>query len=416
MIDRKHLRQFPEVFLHAFRSRGVDCDLQSLLTLDGEVLKLQKKMEGKRNQQKLLSKGQPRLEEQEKLSHLKREIGEICTELLEKEGHLTTILASLPNLPLEGIPNSLSTDDNEMIRQWSKPPLFSFEPRHHLALNDKHHLFDLEKGAKLTGAGWPLYRGMGARLEWALIQWMLDSHISSGFEMWMPPLLADRETLYASAHLPKFRNQLYCVPEESTDYYLIPSAETVLNAIHRGDILEEADLPKRYVAYTPCFRREAGAAGKGERGLIRTHQFNKVELFCFSSPENSLNMLDEMVAIAESLLVDLELHHRTMLLVTGDLPFAAAKAIDIEVWLPGQDRYYEVSSLSNCTDFQARRSHIRYRPAGGKPLPLHTLNGSGLATSRLFVALMENHQREDGSIYIPEPLRLYLGGKSELKP
>ena len=232
----------------------------------------------------------------------------------------------------------------------------------------------------------------------------------------MPPLVVKKEILFGSGQLPKFENQQYKLKDEEHDLYLIPTAEVALNGMHYDEILDEECLPLRYAAYTQCFRKEAGAAGSQERGLIRMHQFNKVEMFAFTTPEQSEAQFDEMVRNAEKILEGLEIHYRSMLLVTGDMSFASAKTIDVEVWLPGQNRYYEVSSISNCTDYQARRSQIRYRPKGGKTALVHTLNGSGLATSRLMVALLENNQQADGSILIPKALQPYLGGVTRLTP
>lgn len=279
-----------------------------------------------------------------------------------------------------------------------------------------HDLFDFERGAKISGSGWPVYRGMGARLEWALINLMLDYHVKNGFTQWMVPLLVRSEMMYGAGQYPKFKEQAYELHDKQYQLSLLPTAEVALNALHYDEILNEEELPLKYVAYTPCFRREAGAAGKNERGLIRTHQFNKVEMFAFCHPAKSEEMFNFFVESAEAMLEMLELPYKRMLLVTGDMSFAAAKTVDIEVYLPGQERYMEVSSISNCTDFQSRRSKIRFRAKSDKPQLLHTLNGSGLATSRLMVALLENHQQADGSILIPKALQRYLGGKEKLLP
>jgi seryl-tRNA synthetase len=250
---------------------------------------------------------------------------------------------------------------------------------------------------------------MGARLEWALINYMLDIQRKNGFVQIMPPLLVRPEVMFGTGQLPKFENQVFKIKDEDYNLYMIPTSEAPLNGLHSDEILDEELLPLKYTAYTPCFRREAGAAGSQERGLIRMHQFNKVEMFCLTKPEDSPRVYEEMLASAEEVLQGLGIHYKNMLLTTGDMSFAAAKTIDIEVWLPGQNRYYEVSSVSNCTDFQARRSQIRYRFKNEKPQYIHTLNGSGLATSRLMVALLENNQREDGSVLVPKVLHKYLG-------
>lgn len=285
---------------------------------------------------------------------------------------------------------------------------FDFPFKNHLELNEKLHLFDFERAAKLSGSGWPVYIDKGARLEWSLINFMLDTHRKNGFTQVIPPLLVRPETMFGSAHLPKFESQLFKIRDEDFQLYLIPTAEAALNGLHLNEILPDTSLPKKYVAYTPCFRREAGAAGSQERGLIRTHQFNKVEMFCFTRPDESVKVFQQMLDSAEEILQGLGLHYRLMLLTTGDMSFAAAKTIDIEVWLPGQNRYYEVSSVSNCTDFQARRAQTRFRKGEEKPQYVHTLNGSGLATSRLMVALLENNQQKDGSVLVPKVLQRYL--------
>jgi seryl-tRNA synthetase len=256
---------------------------------------------------------------------------------------------------------------------------------------------------------------MGAKLEWALINYMLDTHIQNGYIQIIPPILAKNEIMYGSSQLPKFKDQSYKITDEDFNFYLIPTAEVALNGMNYNEILDEKDLPIKYVSYTPCFRREAGSHGANERGLIRTHQFNKVELFCFTKPQDSEEMFELMLNSAESILQGLELHYRNMLLCTSDMSFPSAKTIDIEVFLPGQNRYYEVSSVSNCTDFQARRSSTRYKEGNEKPEFVHTLNASGLATSRLMVAILENNQQKDGSVLIPKVLRKYFNNLEYLK-
>lgn len=333
---------------------------------------------------------------------------------LEKQ--LLNELASLPNIPGDEAKVSPDPKDNVCIKTWGQKREFDFAFKNHVELNEKLKLFDFKRAAKTSGSGWPAYCNMGARLEWALINFMLDIHIENGFEMWMPPHLIRPETMFASGQLPKFEHQLFKIKDDDYNLYLIPTSETVLNGLHIDEVFSEAELPKRYVAYTPCFRREAGAAGSQERGLIRMHQFNKVEMFAFTKPDQSEAMFQQMVSSAEEILQGLNIHYRNMLLVTGDMSFAAMKTIDVEVWLPGQNRYYEVSSISNCGDFQSRRSMTRYKSGEGKPEFVYTLNGSGLATSRLMVALLENNQRPDGSVEIPLVLHKYLNGVKELCP
>ena len=329
-------------------------------------------------------------------------------EISRVEEELKQTVALLPNIPMDDVPISDSPKDNVCIKEWGEKREFDFPFKNHVELNEKLKFFDFARAAKTSGSGWPLYIGMGARLEWALINYMLDTHKNNGFTQVIPPLLVRPEIMYGSGQLPKFEHQLFKIRDEDYNLYLIPTSEVSINGMHYDEILDEECLPLKYTAYTPCFRREAGAAGSQERGLIRMHQFNKVELFCLTKPEDSVRVYEEMLASAEQVLQGLGLHYRNMLLTTGDMSFAAAKTIDIEVWLPGQNRYYEVSSVSNCTDFQARRSQIRFRHKNEKPQFVHTLNGSGLATSRLMVALLENNQQKDGSILVPKVLHKYL--------
>jgi len=342
------------------------------------------------------------------------EIQSLDKELIGLEEQYKHEIGCLPNIPMDGIKVSQSPLDNVMIKEVGKKPTFDFPFKNHLELNEKLNIFDFKRGVKLAGAGWPVYRGLGARLEWALINYMLSIHIKNGFEQWMPPAVVRPDVMYSSGQLPKFKGQQFEIKDDTFNLFLIPTAEISLNGLHIDEVIQEEDLPLRYTAYTPCFRREAGAAGSQERGLIRTHQFNKVEMFCYTKPEDSDKMFESMLQSAEEVLQGLGLHYRNMLLVTGDMSFAAARTVDVEVWLPGQNRYYEVSSVSNCTDFQSRRSNIKYRKKDEKPELVHTLNGSGLATSRLMVGILENNQNADGSVNIPAVLQPYLGGIKKL--
>lgn len=344
------------------------------------------------------------------------EIHALDQQLGPLEEQFTMELAKLPNLPMDDIKISQNPQDNVIIKEVGKKPVFDFPFKNHMQLNDTLNLFDFKRGAKIAGAGWPIYRGMGARLEWALINYMIGIHIKNGFEQWMPPAVVRRDIMFGSGQLPKFENQQFKIHDPDFHLYLIPTAEIPLNGLHYDEVIPVDTLPLQYIAYTPCFRREAGAAGSQERGLIRMHQFNKVEMFCFTKPEDSMAMFEKMLASAEEILQGLGMHYRNALLVTGDMSFAAARTVDIEVWLPGQNRYYEVSSVSNCTDYQSRRSHIRYRNEEEKLEFVHTLNGSGLATSRLMVGLLENNQNADGSVNIPAVLQPYLGGIKKLEP
>ncbi|HSW86885.1 MAG TPA: serine--tRNA ligase, partial [Rhabdochlamydiaceae bacterium] len=352
----------------------------------------------------------------QQVSGLGDTISALDHELAHLEPELTDKLGRLPNLPREDSKVSPDPKDNVCIKTFGEKKEFHFPFKNHVELNEHLHLFDFKRAAKTSGSGWPAYRGMGARLEWALLNYMLDIHLENGFEMWMPPHLVRPEIMFGAGQLPKFEKQVFKIHDEDYHLYLIPTAEVVLNGLHYDEIFKEEELPLKYCAYTPCFRREAGAAGAQERGLIRVHQFNKVEMFAFATPDQSDPIFEEMLASAEEILEGLNLHYRSMQLVTGDMSFAASKTVDVEVWLPGQNRYYEVSSISHCTDFQARRSQIRFKRKEEKAELVHTLNGSGLATSRLMVALLENNQKEDGSVSIPLVLHKYMNGIKELRP
>lgn len=416
MLDLKELRKDPTAFEAKLKNKLAEVSLSPILALDERLRALKTEVEELKAKQNRSSKeiGYKKQKGEEvsrflgELSALSDQIARRDQEISQVEGELHQALAVLPNVPMDDIPVSLNPKDNVCIKEFGKKREFDFPFKNHVELNEKLHLFDFARAAKISGSGWPLYKGLGARLEWALLNYMLDTHKKNGFVPIMPPLLVRPEIMYGSAHLPKFENQLFKIKDDDYQLYLIPTAEAVLNGLHFDEVLEEEQLPIRYTAYTPCFRREAGAAGSQERGLIRTHQFNKVELFCLAKPEESNALFEAMVASAEEVLQGLGLHYRNMLLVTGDMSFAAAKTMDIEVWLPGQNRYYEVSSVSHCTDFQARRAHIRFRKKGEKPQFVHTLNGSGVATSRLMVALLENNQEKDGSILVPKVLHKYL--------
>lgn len=331
--------------------------------------------------------------------------------LTEVEVGIHEILTGLPNLPHSSVPRT----EAKILRESGEQRVFGFEPRHHVELGESLGLLNFATASALSGSGFALYSGLGARLELALIHFMLEYHAERGYEAFLPPILARENCFYVSGQLPKFGDQLYAC--ERDGLFLNPTAETLLASFHAGVVLEDAQLPIRYCAYTPCFRREAGSYGAEERGLIRLHQFNKVELFKFSRPEESYNDLDELIRDAEGVLQALGLHFRTVLLPADDMAQQSAKTVDIEVWLPGQQRYYEVSSCSNCEEFQARRSSTRFRrEKGAKPEYVHTLNGSGLATSRLFAAIIENNQLEDGSVAVPDALQPLVGGVEIIEP
>jgi seryl-tRNA synthetase len=424
MLDIKLLRKDAAQIEAKLKTKDPEAHLSPILALDERIRQIKMKVEELKSARNHLSKeiGEKKRNGQD-VSDLMREvsgfgdkISSLDHELAELEAELTLKLASLPNLPNDDIKVSLNPKDNVCIKTFGEKKEFNFPFKNHVELNERLGLFDFKRGAKISGSGWPTYRGLGARLEWALLNYMLDIHLENGFEFWMVPHLVRPEIMFGSGQLPKFEKQLFKVHDEDYNLFLIPTSEIALNGLHYDEILKEEDLPIKYCSYTPCFRREAGAAGSQERGLIRVHQFNKVEMFAFATPAQSDQVFEEMLASAESILEGLNLHYRSMKLVTGDMSFQAAKTVDIEVWLPGQDRYYEVSSISNCTDFQARRSHIRFKHKEEKPEFVHTLNGSGLATSRLMVALLENNQKEDGSVSLPLVLHKYMNGIKEIAP
>jgi len=360
--------------------------------------------------------GEDASESKEEVKKISERIKELDDELRSVDEKLRYELLCLPNMPHSSVPVSDDENDKITVHEWGAKPQFDFEFKNHLEISDGLGLFDFERAAKISQAQFALYKGAGALLEWALIRYMIDTLTGDkGFTLIIPPYLVNEETMYTSGNLPKFGDQIYkCANDE---LFLIPTSESPLTSMHRDEIMPESALPINYCSYTACFRREAGAHGKGERGLIRVHQFNKVEMFKFVHPDTSYAELEVLVKNAQDMVQGLGLHYRTTMLVTTDIAQQSAKTYDIEVWLPGQDRYYEVSSCSNCEDFQARRGNIRFRPENDKkPRFLHTLNGSGLATSRLMVCLLETYQQPDGSVIIPEVLRGYMGGKEVLIP
>jgi len=421
MLDIKEIRKNPSEIEKKLKTKDPEIDLSSLLEIDEAIRLAQTRVEELKAKRNALSKkiGAAKAQGEDvsammgQVHAVNEEIAKLDHELVEKKKAFDQKFTYLPNIPMDDIPISLHLKDNVCIKTFGAKKVFDFPPKNHLELNDGLHLFDFARGAKLSGSGWPVYKDFGARLEWALLNYMLDIHKKNGFCHIMPPLLLKPEMMFGSAHLPKFEDQLFKVADEDFHLYLIPTSEASLNGLHYDEILDISELPLQYVSYTPCFRREAGAAGEKERGLIRTHQFNKVELFSITAPEDSESVFEKMLSSAEEVVQGLELHYKNMLLVTSDMSFASAKTIDLEVWLPGQGRYYEVSSISHCTDFQARRSKIRFKAKNEKPRYVHTLNASGVATSRLMVSLLENHQREDGSIHLPKALQPYLEEEME---
>lgn len=419
MLSLRKIRENPEEIEYLLRTRNDKIRLDGLLDLDSERRKLIKRAENLKHKKNVQSEKIARLKQSGKedeaseiideMKKLSFRIRKLDGELKEKENQLNALLSELPNLPHPSVPVSDKEEDKKILKEYKEPKKFDFNIKNHLELGEDLGILDFPRGAKITGSRFTAYKGWGARLEMTLIYWMFTHQVEeNGYEPIFPPFLANSESMYTSSQLPKFVDDLYHCGRD--DLYLNPTAEVLLANMHRDEILDADKIPLNYVAYTACFRREAGGYGEEERGLIRTHQFNKVELFKFTTSDNSYHQLENMVEDAEDILKKLDLHYRLTQLPTCDLAQQAALTYDLEVWIPSQEKYYEVSSLSNCEDFQARRGNIRYRPEkGAKPEYLHTINGSGLATSRLFVALLENNQQKDGSVVLPPVLAKYLG-------
>ncbi len=418
MIDLKRLRREPEVFYDALKKRNQDTEIvDKILELDKEwrkYLQIVNELKAKRNElSKLVAKAKTSKndEEAQKIIEESKAIGEEIEkyEKLEKEleDQMYNLALYIPNLPSETTPIGKDETENAEIRRWGKPRKFDFEPKAHWDWGTENGLLDFERGAKLGGSRFTVMFSWMAKLERAIASFMLDFHSKNGYTEVNVPHLVKRETITATGQLPKFEEDLYRCEED--DLFLIPTAEVSLVALHINDTLEEAQLPLKYTAYTPCYRREAGSYGKDVRGLIRQHQFEKVELVWFTTPEKSWEAHEQLTKDAESILQALGLPYRVVALCTGDIGFGAAKTYDLEVWLPSYNAYKEISSCSNVTDFQARRGNIRYRKKDGKLEYVHTLNGSGLAIGRTLVAIVENYQNKDGSITVPEVLRPYLG-------
>jgi seryl-tRNA synthetase len=416
MLDAKFLRENLDYVAERLSTRGEKSDLGSFRKLDEKrrgLLQQTDEMKASRNVEsaeigKLRKQGLDATERQEAVRALGGRIKDNEERLKDVENHLHNLMLTMPNLPHESVPVGRDESDNDVVRTWGKKPDFSFVPLAHWDLGEMLDIIDLPRAAKIAGARFSLLSGAGARLERALINFMLDLHTSlHGYIETITPFMVLSSSMVGTGQLPKFEEDLFHV--EGGEYYLVPTAEVPVTNIHREEILRESDLPILYTAYSPCFRREAGSHGKDTRGLIRLHQFNKVELVKFTTPEDSYSELESLTRDAEEVLQRLGLHYRVVNLCTGDLGFSAAKTYDLEVWLPAQETYREISSCSNFEDFQARRAHIRYRPEEGKGTRfVHTLNGSGLAVGRCLVAILESYQQKDGTVIIPEVLRPYM--------
>ena len=423
MLDVKFLREDLTRVKARLATRGTEIDWDEFVSIDQQRRDALARIEKLKERKNRLSGEIGKVKKSGgDATVLMREVEEVSATirkgeepLAEIEARFENFMLTVPNLPEASVPVGRSAAENREVRRWGDPPQFDFPAKNHWDIGEELGILDFTRAAKIAGARFALYKDAGARLERALINFMLDLHTQKhGYREVLPPFLVNRDAMTGTGQLPKFEEDLFRVSEP--DFFLIPTAEVPVTNIHREEILEREQLPILYVAYTPCFRREAGSYGQDVRGLIRQHQFNKVELVKFTEPEHSYEELEKLVADAETVLQQLRLPYRVVKLCTGDLGFAAAKTYDLEVWLPGQSAFREISSCSNFEDFQARRAQIRYRKeAKGKPIFVHTLNGSGLAVGRTLVAVLENYQQKDGSVVIPEALRPYMGGIDRIR-
>ena len=424
MLDSKYIEENMDKVRGKLAERGAEIDFEEFWALDRgrkEIIKKVEKLERERNigSKKVgeLRGGGKKEEAQELQEEMKRtsaqikELGELRA---RAEEEFRNFLLIIPNIPHDSVPVGGSDVDNVEIRKWGEPKDFDFEPKDHVEIGKDLDILDLDRAAKITGARFALYKGLGARLERALINFMLDLHTNEhGYTEVLPPFMANTDSFIGTGNLPKFEEDLFKI--EGTDFYLVPTAEVPVTSIHRDEILKEDELPIKYVAYTPCFRSEAGSYGKDVRGIIRQHQFNKVELVKFSNPDSSYEEHESLTENAARVLELLGLPYRVVLLCTGDMGFSSAKTYDLEVWVPSENTFREISSCSNFEDFQARRASIRYRPKDGSKVKLvHTLNGSGLAVGRTVIGILENFQEADGSVTVPEVLVPYMGGVTKI--
>lgn len=416
MLDIKRIRKNPDELVEAMRKRrNKGADVTELLALDEKRRVLLQEVEALKAERNTASAEIPRLKKEgvdvtDKLAEMKKvadRIKELDSEVADIDAKLEDMLYAVPNIPHESVPEGADDKENKEIRRWSAPRDFGFEPKAHWDIGEDLRILDFASAGKITGARFTVYRGLGARLERAIISYFLDTHTENGYFEILPPYMVNRASMTGTGQLPKFEEDAFKVT--NTDYFLIPTAEVPVTNLHRGDILDGDELPIKYCAYSACFRSEAGSAGRDTRGLIRQHQFNKVELVKFVKPETSYDELEKLTNDAEKVLQGLGLPYRVVCLSTGDLGFSSAKTYDIEVWMPSYGRYVEISSCSNFEDFQARRAQIRFRrDKKSKPELVHTLNGSGVAVGRTVAAILENYQNEDGSVTVPEVLRPYM--------
>ena len=419
MLRINLFRENPELVKDGITAKREKIDIDQILKLDKKQRVLLNELNEKRAQRnnasekigKAKASGENTVIAIEEMQGLSKTIKEIESSLAKINFQLDPLLLEIPNLPHKSVPIGSKPEENVVIRDWGEKPDSNFKYKNHLELGEKLKLFDFKKGAAIAGSGFPLYMGQGAKLERSLINYMLDFHINNYNNMEIiPPFVSRMEAMRNTAQIPKLQDDMYYIDRD--DLYLIPTAEVPVTNIHQNEIIDEKELPINYVAYSACFRREAGSYGKDTRGFTRLHQFNKVEIVKFVKPKNSYNELESLTLQAETILQSLGLHYRVLSLCTGDLSFASAKSYDLEVWAPGEERWLEVSTCSNFESFQSRRGKIRYRREIDKKVDfVHTLNGSGVATPRLMIALLETYQKSDGSISLPEPLHSYFGAK-----
>ena len=420
MLDIKYIRENPEEVIARLQIKGKDAreDIEAILALDGERRALISETETIKAEQNKMNKLIPQYKKEGKdvapifaeMKAMSNKTKEIDEKLKAVEVKQTDIMLGLPNLPdTDLLPGG--KENNQPLRYWGEPRVFDFEPKHHVDLCTDLGLIDYDRGTKLAGSGFWIYRGMGARLEWALLNYFIDTHLADGYELILPPHMLEYECGLTAGQFPKFADEVYKIenPTDNRMHYMLPTAEAALASLYRNEILTEADLPKKLVSYTPCFRREAGSYRSDERGMVRGHQFNKVEMFQYTLPEQSDAAFDELVTKAEALVAGLGFHFRTVKLAAEACSASMARTYDIEIQIPSMNGYKEVSSVSNARDYQARRGMIRVKRANGKTEYVHTLNGSGLATSRILPALVEQNQNADGSINVPDVLKKYLG-------
>jgi seryl-tRNA synthetase len=418
MLDAKFVRENIEIIKESLRNRNYALSLDEFLKFEEQRRSLLKEAEELRNRRNMVSEeiGRLRIQKQDaanlidEMKLVSDKIKSFDDQLKTLEEHTNDFLLNVPNIPHHSVPVGKDETGNVEVRRWGEPKQFDFEPLNHWDIGAILNILDFDRAAKIAGARFSLTKGAGAKLERALMNFMLDLNTAKGYTEVFPPIIVNKESMRGTGQLPKFEMELFKISDP--EFYLIPTAEVPVTNIHRNEILQEKELPISYTAYTPCFRREAGSYGKDVRGLIRQHQFNKVELVKFVKPEDSYHELESLTNAAEDILQKLGLPYRVVALCTGDIGFAASKTYDLEVWLPGQQKYREISSCSNFTDFQARRANIRFKREGKKGTEfVHTLNGSSLAIGRTVVAILENYQQKDGTVLVPDVLRTYMGAE-----